>query len=522
MPGWPIKSAILLAVIVLAAAAVVFAALFDQTARPGDAEPPSATRQSEPPLGQDAGGRRSTGVLSAEALIDDPDCSLQAGTGPASGVALLIVPDGDMARFQVRDHRGILFGDELPFIPSRRSIGRRADGRVVVVLGDMKSLHRDSQTSELYGPARVYWDGQIIYEHEKLWEYGVAADGSSFFVVEPLAGDTSRLVVRNLDEMAEHHFDLGRRMTYFDNHGRAYGVYYSPSMSEVVFGHAQELNNSPKGDYWFYPNNGGTPRVVRIRSADVPLPSDDPVDELDPRLVRDEPILRGGVMRVHPSRVHFVSSETAYHLVDHGAFRSTGTFEVKKSLYQGYGEDGGPGRRDVWSWKMRGSGIRSLTVSDNGNWVAVEDRHRTWALNAHSGELVWAFPTTEELGPQVPPDTPHLDDPVVRRSYVRRAYEMAALARLRPVLGPDATLADLGNRGGYPYLLGDRILLHRSIGRGVRSRRFYDAFDLATAEVDGPPLFRRPANQIPPRWASAGGDCRNAADAVWRAALGML
>ncbi|MYD99473.1 MAG: hypothetical protein F4X98_19075 [Gammaproteobacteria bacterium] len=524
MPAWLLKSAILVAVVVLAAAAVMFAGLIVKTAGPGDAESPSETRRSDPPPGQDAGERlepaaRPNKALSAAALIDDPECSLQAGKGPASGVALLIVADGDKARFQVRDQGGILFGDELPFVPGLRSMGRQADGRVVVVLGDMKVHERDSQTPELYGPARVYWDGQIIYEHEKLWEFGVARDGSSFFVIEPLAGETSRLVVRNLDEMAEHHFDLGRRMTHFGNHGRAYGVYYSSGMSEVVFGHAQELNDSPVGDYWFYPNDGGTPRVVRIRSADVPPRSGDAVDELDPRQVRDEPILRGGVMRRYPDRVHFVSSETAYHLVDQGGYGSTGTFEVRKSVYQGYGEDEGPRRSDVWSWKVRGSDPRGLTVSDNGNWVAVEDRYRTWALNVHSGELVLAFPTTEELAPQVPPDGPRLDDPVVRRSYTHLAYERAALARLRPVLGSAATLADLGSRGGYPYLLGDRLLLRRSIGRGVRSRGFYDVFDLTTAGVDGPPLYRRPANQVPPQWASARGDCRLTADAVWSAAL---
>ena len=524
MPGWLLKSAILLVAILLAAAAVMFAVLLDRPARLDDAESPSVKRRSNPPMGEDPGGprepaARSAAVLSAGALIDDPGCSLQAGTGPASDVALLIVPEGDGARFQVRDHRRILFGDELPFVPRMRSIGRQADGRVVVVLGDMKIHDRDSQAPELYGHARVYWDGQIIYENEKLWEYGVAPDGSSYFVIEPLAGDTSRLVVRNLNEMAEHHFDLGRRMTYFDNHGRAYWVYYSPSMSEVVFGHAQELDDSPVGDYWFYPNDGERPRVVRIRSADVPLRSEDPVDELDPRQVRDEPILRGGVMRAYQDRVHFVSSELAYHLVDHGAYRGSGPFEIRKSVYQGYGEEGGPRRSDVWSWKTRGIGPRNLIVSDNGNWVAVEDTHRTWALNAHSGELVFAFPTTDELGPQVPPDTPHLDDPLVRRGYVRQAYEKAALARMRPVLGADATLGDLGHRSSHPYLLGDRLMLRRSIGRGARSRSYYDAFDLATAGVDEPPLFRRPAIQVPPQWGTMPGDCRAAADAVWRAAL---
>ena len=520
MPGSSFKSAILLAAIVLAAVATVFVVHVGRPARPSDGQQPSVAKPSDRPMGEAAKGAsepepNSIGVLSVEALIDDPECRLYAGRDPASDVGLFIVPDGDEARFLIRDHLGTLFGDELPFVPSKYSIGRRADGRVVAVLGDMKVHDRDSQTPELHGHARVYWDGQVIYENEKLWDYGVASDGSSFFAIEPLAGDTSRLVLRNLNEMEEHHFDLGRKMTYFGNHGRTYGVYYSPSMSEVVFGHAQELNDSPRGDYWFYANDGSGPRVVRIRSVDVPRRSADPVDGVDPRQVRDEPILRGGVMRAHGDRVHFVSSELAYHLVDHGRYGEGGAFEVRKSVYRGYGEDAGPQRADVWSWEGHGNDPRGLTVSDNGKWVAVEDMHRTWALNARSGELVFAFPTTEDLDPQVPPDTPHLDDPLVRRGYVHQAYEMAALARLRPVLEAHATLGDLGHRSSHPRLLGDRLMLLRSVGHGSWSRYFYDVFDLATAGLDGPPLARLPNNQVPPQWASGPGECRVAGAAVW-------
>ena len=42
---------------------------------------------------------------------------------------------------------------------------------MVAILGDMKIHDRDSQTPELHGHARVYWDGQIIYENEKVWDY---------------------------------------------------------------------------------------------------------------------------------------------------------------------------------------------------------------------------------------------------------------------------------------------------------------------------------------------------------------
>ena len=504
----PLRAGVLgIAAVGLAAfAAVYFAGRVDPPADSTIHGVPAAPTPSEDPVQEvraadSEPAASSMTALSDEGLIDDPDCRFRAGSGQASGTVLFVLQGLNEGRFLVRDKAATLFGDDLPFHPQLYAIGKRADGSVLAVLGDMRIHDRESQAPQLHGHARVYLDGQIIYEHEQLWNFGVASDGSSFYVVEPLAGETSRLVLRNLDSGEEHHFDLGRRMTYFDNHGRPYGVYYSSSLSEVVFAPDQEMENSPRGTYWFYANDGSGPRVVNILSVDLPAPSDHSLGNVDPGQVRDEPILHGGVLRAHSDRVHFVSSELAYHLVDYSR-DGNGMFGVRKSAYRGYGEDGGPQRRDIWSWKMRGSHPHGLVVSDNGSWVAAEDRYRVWALDANTGELVFAFPTTRDLSTTVPRDSN--EDPVVRRSYFFDVYKMAALERLRNVLGPDAMVGHVGGRSGYLRLRGDWLMMDRSLGQGLRTRYFHDVFDLSSAGIDGPALFRIPATR----------DCRSAAQAA--------
>ena len=500
------RFAVLITAVALTVVAVWLVFRIDPSAAPTNGE----TTRIRGPVGEsmressspDAGPDPSPlTTLSDEGLFDHPDCHFTAGKGPASGAGLFIVPGENESRFLVRNQEGALFGDDLPFVPRVYAVGKRDDG-VLAVLGDMQLHDRDSQEPRLHGHARVYFNGQIIYENEELWGYGIAADGSSFFAIEPLAGETSRLVLRNLDAGEEHHFDLGRQMTYFDNHGRPYGWYYTSSMSEVILAPPQQLNGTPRGIYWFYANDGNGPRVIRIRSADVPLRSDDAVLGVDPRQVRDEPILRGGVLSAHDDRVHFESSEMAYHMVDHSR-EGRESFGVRKSAYRGYGEDGGPQRSDVWTWERPGSYPHGLVVSANGAWVALQDRYRDWALDADTGELVFAFPTTEDLSPSAPSDR------VLRSSYLTEAYRTAALERLASVLRPEATAGDLGGRGGGLQLDGDLLMIRRHFGQGSRTRYFHDVFNLTAARVDAPPLFRIPVNR----------DCRSAALAGWRTVL---
>lgn len=269
------RFAVLITAVALTAVAVWLVLRIDPSAAPTNGE----TTRIRGPVGESMRESSSPDArpdpsplttLSDEGLFDHPDCHFTAGEGPASDAGLFIVPGENESRFLVRNQEGALFGDHLPFVPRVYAVGKRDDG-VLAVLGDMQLHNRDAQEPQFHGHARVYFNGQIIYENEELWGYGIAADGSSFFAIEPLAGETSRLVLRNLDAGEEHHFDLGRQMTYFDNHGRPYGWYYASSMSEVILAPPQQLNGTPRGIYWFYANDGNGPRVIRIRSADVPL-----------------------------------------------------------------------------------------------------------------------------------------------------------------------------------------------------------------------------------------------------------
>ena len=123
-----------------------------------------------------------------EELIDNPNCDFTVGLGDAAGTAVYVLSDGPGARFAVLDGEGTVFGDELPFDPNHYRLGRRADGSVVVALADLRLNSKEFRPDDSPEPIRVYRDGQVIFEHDKVWQFGVAPDGSSFYVVEPLAG----------------------------------------------------------------------------------------------------------------------------------------------------------------------------------------------------------------------------------------------------------------------------------------------------------------------------------------------
>ena len=78
-------------------------------------------------------------------------------------------------------------------------------------LGDLRLNSGTFRPPESPAPVRIYMGEQVVYESEKVYNFRIARDGTSFAVHEPLAGDASRLVVHNLDLRTERHFDLGTR-----------------------------------------------------------------------------------------------------------------------------------------------------------------------------------------------------------------------------------------------------------------------------------------------------------------------
>lgn len=434
--------------------------------------------------------------LAPEEVLGNPDCGIAAGWGmPAGDVALVVVPgglDGEPSvggRFAVLDDRGTLFSGELPFRPNHWRLGRRPDGGVVTAFGDLRLNSMTPRPPESREPLRVYLDGGLVYESDKAWNFGVARDGSSFFAIEPLAGEASRLVIHNLDLGVETHHDLGGELNALSESYRPYGASYSGDAGEVRFWPPQQLNGSPRGDYWFYPVAGGPPRVVRVETARHSWrPPDAAADALDPRSVYVERLEgRSG------DRIVFESSEVAYLLADRSEDHPwRGPFLVARHDYGGYGSEDGPRRTEVWR-RLVPMHV-STWAGPEGPWLALRGpSERVLVLDKSTGEHVLAFPAIEDYRLRIPEHmwsqkVPDLDADM---NHLQWAMASAALTRLRGgVLGPEATVGEVGRLTGMSFEDGNRLVLTRSIGRYPNLRKVQDVFDMETVELDSGPAFR--------------------------------
>lgn len=210
----------------------------------GEAKPPEVPSASVAP----------TGTLAPHELIAHPKCRMVVGQRTQSDIALVILPIGEGAWFALVDADGVAFDGTLPFVPERLALGKRDDGTILAGFG-------------FEGEVRIVHDGRVVYELDDAWEFDIANDGSSFFVVEPMAGEASRLVVRNLDLRQEHHFDLGTTITRTDG-GLDYALSYSNDLAEVTAtpaGGERRVNR-------FYPVVGGERREVVVEGLDAAGP----------------------------------------------------------------------------------------------------------------------------------------------------------------------------------------------------------------------------------------------------------
>ena len=259
-------------------------------------------------------------------VIDSLDCDMLAGRGRAKDAALVILPAANGSRFVALDGQGTLFGDTLPFEPNHYRLGRRTDGTALAGFASLRLnslVFRDPNSLE---PVRIYADGRTLYETDKAWEFGIARDGSSFYAQEPLAGGASRLIVHNLDQGMEHHFDLGTKFTPVDEYESIYGTAYSNDASEVMFYPAYP-DEFGMGEHWFYPVNGGAVRRISVERG-APF---DPVGAETPKM--RVPGARGAL---------FASSEEGYfaHFLGRGGQANGGDLEDCPALvpFQGTGD----------------------------------------------------------------------------------------------------------------------------------------------------------------------------------------
>ena len=299
----------------------------------------------------------AAGVPTPAAVLADPQCRMVVGQRTASDTALVYLPLGEGAWFAVVNSFGVVFDGTLPFVPERPVVGKRPDGTILAGFS-------------LEGEVQVVHDGSVIYEYDDVLSFDIADDGSSFFVVEPLAGDASRLVVRNLDLREEHHFDLGA--TARSDRGLEFDLSYSIDLAEVIV----QPSHGEGGTSRFYPVVGGDPREVLVERRDAVLTSSG----------------------IRPSDTSiFASSMTSYHA--HYMVPSLrGEFalrwrisKIEREFLAGAERPGESWARDVRFMFL------TMHLSPDGAWLVLSDVFTgVVVLDAADGETVFSYPRERE------------------------------------------------------------------------------------------------------------------------------
>ena len=403
------------------------------------------------------------GALAPADVIDNPDCVLREGRGAAVGLAAVALPKaGGGSRFSVIGRDGALFGGDLPFRPNHLRLGRRPDGAVLAAFADLRLNQVGNRPQGTPEPVRVYLDGASIYENDRVRDFDVAADGSSFFAIEPLAGDASRLVVHSLDLRAESHFDLEGLFTSSNAFERPYAARYGVDHAEVMF-EPSYADAYGRGTHWFFPVDGGPRWSIRVEGGPFDPASD----------VREALFASG-------REGYFVHSAPDGLLVSKSEFRPVA---------------GGVESEEAWARTIDLHGDGDVMLSDDGAWLGAGSRN-FHVLDARTGRTAFAFPTAENLSRRIPPDLKRLSYAVQpggpRFGLKKHLYDAAALARLSSVMEPGAGPADVGSVSSVSFRDG-RLLMYRRVrvGEGPYDfRHMFDAFELDGIRMDSPPDFR--------------------------------
>lgn len=187
--------------------------------------------------------------------------------GPDNDTAAVVLPADSGARFAVLDGSGWVFGDTLPFLPNHHRLGKRSDGTVLAGFGNLRLNSKVFRGSETPEPVRIYEDGYVAYETDKAWDFGIARDGTSFFVHEPLPGGASRLVVRDLDAGGEKHIHFGETLTPTSEYEHNYGVFYAVDAREIMVWPLHDDFIS-LGEYRFHAVRADSVREIRLGADD--------------------------------------------------------------------------------------------------------------------------------------------------------------------------------------------------------------------------------------------------------------
>ena len=426
----------------------------DQVDRAHSRVPAVGVADSVQPNGEATVPLTRVAELTPAEVMGNPDCTMTPGTRLGGGMALVVVRGGETSRFAVVDGSGVVFGDTVPFgAILDSSFARRSDGSVVVGFGRFDAeLRLDSPfrgsaelaTGDALKGAVVYQDGQVIYENGEATRFGLADDGSSFYVVEPLAGGVSRLAIRNLDLGRESHYELDALPIPSEEDLDQLFVRYSVDRSEVVVQPfvfpGEDRFPVPVG---FFPTGGGKSRHL-VEVHGLPM---------------------------------FASSREGYSLTHRGGDSATVKHEYRYA-------DGEVLAEVRWTRELRMG-----PVSDDGLWLVGASETAVHVVDTATGDTVfehsWSPPVDHNyttlvqdgrfvLGHRIadPADIARCLGLRGKREVVRRAQGDSPDGTVRQRVNVDTTdekacLADLRERGLY--------------------RLVYDVYDLRTLADGTPP-----------------------------------
>ena len=396
------------------------------------AQPPQAG--GEPAPVRRAEGDGAPRPLTPGEVFDNPDCRIAS----SRGTALLLVPGGDGgARFSAVGSEGVLHSGELDFWPRTIDVAKRPDGSLLTAFGDLVRAEPGRPGPDARWPVRIYLDGQPLIEHENMWQFELAGDGSSYYLIEPLAGDTSRLVIHSFDEGTERVHDLGGLSTPSESGEYSYVPYYTQDYSEVHLYPAFD----GVGTHYFYPVGGERREPVRVRVPGQTEGSD-----------------------LTALAATFVSSRLGY--VAYWLPGTDGDYLISRVEIERDGS--GSGAAHAWGQVLNEMDAvpDAMRLSPDGRLLMLTGLNVV-LIDTQTGEFVFKWPLGDEE---------------------------AQLPRLRGVLGPDAGVEDVGASVGSIQLTNRRLHVGRSyrLDNGFFELREVDVFDLEGIGLDSEPIRRDP------------------------------
>ena len=195
-------------------------------------------------------------------LISDPDCRMLVGSPQGQSIVLLVLAEVTGSRFVAVDDTGILSQGRLPFNPHRMNLGISEFGSPLLAFSDSHTQESPPQDMSRKYRVRILRGREEAFSSESILDYGIAKDGASHFVVEPLTKDYARLVVRNFRQGNEHHFDLGQAYKPHSDGQPAYRASYSLDETEIqLVPTGQGLERAHR----FFSVSDGQQRRVRVQ-----------------------------------------------------------------------------------------------------------------------------------------------------------------------------------------------------------------------------------------------------------------